>query len=141
MVKPKNETEIFSLSIFKNCETPIRKTHRKAEETLEFKLNKPRETFLFYPPISIERSWKIGLTSLEVYNSVFDINTTNNKFELYADDFDEFSFEELKDELEEILNILDRTPYYLQHEKTGTRIIEAYKKKNQKNQALMFIFF
>ena len=84
---------------------------------MEFKLNKPRKTFHFYPSISIEGSWMIGLTSLEVHNFVFDINTTNNKFELNADDFDEFSFEELKDELEEILNISDLTPYHLQHEK------------------------
>ena len=52
----------------------------------------------------------IGLTDLEVYNSIFNINHTNNKFELYTDTFGEFSFAELKDELEEILdfsNIID----------------------------------
>ena len=42
--------------------------------------------------------------------------------------FDEFSFEELKDELEEIPNISDITPYRLRHEKIGPRIIEAYRK-------------
>ena len=60
----------------------------------------------------------IGLTSLEVYNSILNINKTNNNFGLYTDKFDEFSFEELKEELEEILNISDITPYHLQHEKT-----------------------
>ena len=69
----------------------------------------------------------IGLTSLVFYNSIFIINATNNKFELYTDNFDEFSFEELKDQLEEILNISDITPFLLQHEKIGRRIIEAYK--------------
>ena len=77
---------------------------------------KPRETFHFNPPIQI-KEWMIVLLSLEVYNSIFLINTTNNKFELYTDNFDEVSFEELKDELEEILNISDITPYHLQHEK------------------------
>ena len=44
----------------------------------------------------------IGLISLEVYNSIFKITEENNKFELHTDTFDEFSFEELKDELEDI---------------------------------------
>ena len=33
------------LSVTKNCEMPIQQTHRKAEETLEFKKTKPREAF------------------------------------------------------------------------------------------------
>ena len=41
---------------------------------------------------------------------------------------DEFSFTELKDEFEEILNISDMTAYHLQHEKMGPRIIQAYRK-------------
>ena len=45
MIRPKNETENLLLSITKNCETLIEQTHRKAEETLEFKMIKPRETF------------------------------------------------------------------------------------------------
>ena len=65
----------------------------------------------------------IGLTSLEVYNSIFTITDENNKFELYAD-----NFEELKDELEEILSISDITSSYLQHEKIGPRTIQAYRK-------------
>ena len=69
----------------------------------------------------------LGLESLEVYNSIFNITEENNKFELYTDSFDESSFEELKDELEEILSISDTTPQHLQHEVIGPRIIEAYK--------------
>ena len=55
----------------------------------------------------------IGLTSLEVYNSIFNITEENNKFELYSDVFEEFFFTEIKDELEEILNISNITPYHL----------------------------
>ena len=73
MIRPKNETEDLLLSITKNCETLIYQTHRKPEETLEFKISKPRETFHFKPPTSIEGSWMIGLTSLEVYNSIFNL--------------------------------------------------------------------
>ena len=65
-------------------------THRKAEEFLEFRLTKSRETFHFKSPITIEGFWMIGLISLEIYNS-----------------FVESSFGELNDELEEIFNISD----------------------------------
>ena len=109
MIRPKNETEDILLSITKNCETLIEQTHRKIEETLEFKMNKPRENFHFTPPIAIERFWMIGLKSLEVYNSLFNITEHNNKFGLYTDTFDKFSFTELKDELEEILKNSDIT--------------------------------
>ena len=51
MIQPKNETEELLLSITKNFETLIEQTHRKPEETLEFKLIKARETFHFKPPI------------------------------------------------------------------------------------------
>ena len=47
MIRPKNETEDFLLSITKNFEMLTEETHRKPEETLEFKLTKPRETFHF----------------------------------------------------------------------------------------------
>ena len=66
MIRPENETEDLLLSITKNCETLIEQTHTKPQETLELKLNKPRETFHFNPPISIEGSWMIKLTSLKV---------------------------------------------------------------------------
>ena len=82
-IQPKNKTEDLLLSITKNCETLIQKTHRKAEETLEFKMIKPRETFHSKPPIQVKGDWMIGLTNLEVYNSSFNITEEKNKFELY----------------------------------------------------------
>ena len=82
MIRPKNETQGLLLSITKKCETLIEQTHTKPQETLEFKMTKTRETFHFKPPISIQGSRMIGLTSLEVYNSIFNITEDNNKFEL-----------------------------------------------------------
>ena len=73
MIRPKNETEDLLLSITKNCEMLIEKTHRKAEETLEVKTNKTREIFHFEPPIQIQGGWMIGLTNLEVYISLIII--------------------------------------------------------------------
>ena len=71
IIQPKNETEDLLLSITKNCETLIHRTHKKAEETLEFETSKPRKKFHFDPRIQIKGDWMIGLTSLEVYNSIF----------------------------------------------------------------------
>ena len=124
-IQPKKKTEKLLLSITKNCETLIERTHRKAEETLEFKMIKPRETFHFNPPIQIKGNWMIGLTDLEVNNSIFNITEENNKFEHYTDTFDEFSITELKDELEEIFNLEEITPEHLQHDILGPLIIKV----------------
>ena len=40
MIQTENETEDLSLSITKKCETLIKPTLEKAEETLEYKLTK-----------------------------------------------------------------------------------------------------
>ena len=70
----------------------------------------------------------IGLRSLEVYNSIFNINQENNNFELYTDTFDDFSFTQLKDELEEILDFSNFTDENLPDEIKGPRIIKSYNK-------------
>ena len=144
MIRPKNETENLLLSITKNCETLIKQTHRKAEETLEFKMIKPRETFHFTPPISIEGEWMLGLTDLEVYNSIFNITEENNKFEIYRDMTKKFGFLELKDEIEEILNISHITDDHLNDEILGPRIIDEFiklstEKKNTDGYMLLLL--
>ena len=68
------------------------------------------------------------LISLELNNSYLDIEEENNKFQFYRDIFHEFSFEELKDEPEEIFKVSDITPSHLQHEIIIMRIIQAYRK-------------
>ena len=82
LIRPKNETEDLLLSFTRNCETFIKQTHRKTEETFEFKLTKPRETFSFKPSVklALDSNWMIHLTKLEVYNSIFDITDENNTF-------------------------------------------------------------
>ena len=45
MILPKNETVEYLLSKTKNCETPLKQTHRKPEDTLEIKLTKPKKPF------------------------------------------------------------------------------------------------
>ena len=79
----------------------------------------------------------IALIGLEFYNSIYNINTANNKFEFYTDTFDEFSFEELKKELEEIITVSDITPYHLQHEKKDLVLFKLVGNQDSKNEALM----
>ena len=50
MIRSKNQTEDL-LSITKNCETLVEQIHRKAEEALEYKLTRSRETIDFKPAI------------------------------------------------------------------------------------------
>ena len=126
MIQPKNETEDLLLSITKNCEKLVEQTHRKAEETLEFKMLKPRETFHFNPPFHTKGDWMIGLIDLEIYNSIFDITEENNKFMIYTDTFDKLSFHKLQDEVAEILNIPTITDDHLDDKATADRIAETY---------------
>ena len=144
MIRPKNETEDLLLSITKNCEALIEQTHRKAEETLEFKMFKPRETFHFNPPIQINGNWMIGLTDLEVYNSIFNITERNNEFEIYRDASTKLGFLELKVELREILNIPHITPDHLQDDEIGPRIIDeflklSHEKKNSDGYMILLL--
>ena len=82
MVRPKKETEDLFLSKTKICQMLNEQSHRKAEETSEFKMIKPRKIFLFNPPVENKEDWMIGLKSLEFCKSIFNIYTTNNKFGL-----------------------------------------------------------
>ena len=60
-----------------------------------------------------------------MYISFFNIREKNNKVGLYTDTSDDFSFKELKDELEEILDIPNITPEHLQDKILEPRIISA----------------
>ena len=128
MIQPKNETEDLLLSITKNCEKLVEQTHRNPEESLEFKMLKSREIFHFKPPIQTKGDWMLGLIDLEVYNSIFNITKENNKFELYTDIFEEYSFHELQDEVAEILNIPKITDDHLEDKATADIIAETYQK-------------
>ena len=132
MIGPKNQTEDLLLSITKNCEMLVEQTHRKPEETLEFKMNKKRESFHFKPPIQVKGDWMIGLTDLEVYNSIFNIREENNKFKLYKFPDEKaggVTYEKVRDEIEKDLGIEDITAADLQDDIIGPIIIEEYKEQ------------
>ena len=132
MVEPKNETKDLLLSITRNCETFIEQTHRKPEESLEFVMNKSRETFHFKPSIQVKGDWMIGLVDLEVYISIFNITEENNNIELYKF-LDEkaggISYTKVKDEIERDLDISDITDADIQDDIIAPIIIEEYEKQ------------
>ena len=132
MIRPKNQTEDLLLSITENCETLIEQTHTKPQETLEFKMTKPREIFHFKPPIQFKGDWMMGLTDLEVYNSIFNITEENNKFELYKFPDEKaggVTYEKVRDEIEKDLDIEDNTAADLQDDIIGPIIVEEYKEQ------------
>ena len=132
MIRPKNETEDLLLLITKNCETIIEQTHTKPQETLEFKMIKPRQTFHFNPPIQTKEDWMLGLIDLEVYNSIFNITKENNKFKLYKFPDEKsggISYIKVRDEIERDLGISDITATDLQDDIIGPIIIGEYREQ------------
>ena len=132
MIQSANETKNRLLSLTKKCETLIEQTHTKPQETLDFKMIKPRETFHFDAPIQLKWDWMIGWKSLDVYNSFSNIKEETNKFELY--EFPDsnnggVSNGNVRDEIERDLDISDITASYLQDEITAPKIILEYKEQ------------
>ena len=72
----------------------VENTHSKPQETLEYKLNKQKESFSFDIPLELPEKWMMGVTRLEVYNTVYNITEKNNKLKVL-----------LKDEQLESLNV------------------------------------
>ena len=72
------------LLIKKHTDTLIEQTKTKPQETLEFKMNKQRQTFSFNPPINLveEDKWLLAVSSFECTNSVFNITDDNNSFSI-----------------------------------------------------------
>ena len=79
------EKEILLLEMAKTLNDIKENTHSKAQETLEFKMNTPQKDFQFDEPIILNNDWMMGVTNLEVYNTVYNINENNNTFVKYID--------------------------------------------------------
>ena len=72
------------LLIEKHTDTLIEQTKTKPQETLEFKMNKQRQTFSFNPPVNQieEDKWLLAVSSFECTNSVFNVTDDNNLFSI-----------------------------------------------------------
>ena len=57
---------------------------RNPKETLEFKMNKQKQTFSYNPPINVleEGKWLLGVSFFECTNSVFNITNESNSFSI-----------------------------------------------------------
>ena len=77
-----DKKESLLLSIAKSNLDIVENTLSKHQETLEFKMNKQKESFSFDIPLDLPEQWMMGVTSLEVYNTVYNITEKNNKFKL-----------------------------------------------------------
>ena len=77
-----DKKESLLLSIAKSNQEIVENTHSKPQETLEFKMNKQKESFSFDIPLELPEQWMMGVTSLEVYNTVYNITEKNNKFKI-----------------------------------------------------------
>ena len=76
-----DKKESLLLSLAKSSQEIVKNTHSKPQETLEFKMTKQKESFSFDVPLLLNETWMMGVTSLEVYNTVYNI-TNSNKLEI-----------------------------------------------------------
>ena len=81
-----DKKESLLLSIAKSNLDIVENTLSKPQETLEFKMNKQKESFSFDIPLDLPEQWMMGVTSLEVYNTVYNITEKNNKIKLFKTD-------------------------------------------------------
>ena len=94
--------------IKKHTDTLIEQTKTKPQETLEFKMNKQRQTFSFNPPINLveEDKWLLAVSSFECTNSVFNITDDNNSFSIIIPGhYETESAEKIIDELNRLLEL------------------------------------
>ena len=95
------------LLIKTHTDTLIEQTKTKPQETLEFKMNKQKQTFSFNPPINLleEGKWLMAVSLFDCTNSVFDITNENNSFSIiipghYQNKSDEKTIDDLNKLLE-----------------------------------------
>ena len=81
-----DKKESLLLIIAKSNQEIVENTHSKPQETLEFKMTDQKESFSFDVSLLLPEKWMMGVTSLEVYNTVYNITETNNKLQIILND-------------------------------------------------------
>ena len=113
------------LLIKKHTDTLIKNTLTKPQETLEFKMNKQRQTFSFNPPINLleEDKWLLAVSSFECTNSVFNITNENNSFSIIIPGHYETEFaEKIIDDLNKLLELKSLELHVDEVRKRGNKI-------------------
>ena len=81
-----DKEESFLLSIAKSSLGIVENTLSKPQENLEFKMTKQKESFSFRVPLELPGQWKMGETSLEEYNTVYNNTEKNTKLKILLKD-------------------------------------------------------
>ena len=111
------------LLIKKQTDTLIEQTKTRPQETLEFKMDKHRQTFSFNPPINLveEDKWLLAVSSFECTNSVFNITDDNNSFSVIISGHWETEFAE---------KIIDKVNRLLEFRSLDLHVNEVRKRGN-----------
>ena len=70
-----DKKESLSLSVANSNLHIVENTLSKPQETLEFEMTKRKKSFSFDVPLELPEQWMLGVTSLEVYNTVYNITS------------------------------------------------------------------
>ena len=130
-----DKKESLLLSIAKSNQEIVENTHSKPQETLEFKMTKQKESFSFDVPLTLNEKWMMGVTSLEVYNTVYNITNSDNKLQIILNDrqldaleFDTGVVPNIK-KLFETYDLENNKLYYEFIEKANIYLLTSYKKE------------
>ena len=118
------------LLIKKHTDTLIEQTKTKPQETLEFKMNKQRQTFSFSPPVNLveEDKWLLAVSSFECTNSVFNKTNENNSFSIIIPGhYQNKSDEKTIDDLNKLLELKSLELHVEEVKKRGNKIKIAEK--------------
>ena len=132
-----DKKESLLLNIAKSNQEIVENTHSKPHETLEFKMTKQKESFSFDVPLTLNEKWMMGVTSLEVYNTVYNMTEKNNKLQILLKDeqLDTLEFDigvvpNIK-KLYETYDLENDKLYYKFIEKATIFLTTSYKKKKK----------
>ena len=132
-----DKKESLLLNIAKSNQEIVENTHSKPQETLEFKMTKQKESFSFDVPLQLNENWMMGVTSLEVYNTVNNITNSNNKLKILLTDeqliehgVDIVLVKNIKS-LYESYNLENQEAYNEFVEKVSTIITNSYSENNK----------
>ena len=138
-----DKKESLLLSIAKSSQEIVENTHSKPQETLEFKMTKQKEPFSFDVPLILEEKWMMGVTSLEVYNTVYNITEKNNKLQILLKyeqlDALEFDTGVVPKKLYETYDLENNKLYYEFIEKANILLTTSYKKRRNFQKKILTI--
>ena len=130
-----DKKESLLSNIAKSNKKIVENTHSKPQETPEFKMTKQKESFSFDVRLHLNEKWMMGVTSLEVYNTVYNTTEKNNKLQILlkyeqldALEFDTGVVPNIK-KLYETYDLKNKKFYYEFIEKANIFLTTTYKKE------------